>query len=173
MISKYSFKNLHCYWKFALKKNHYLKRNRVFQHHIIWHSGSHSMVIHLRFSRNIYSATEMSFNFFECVWADPSNGENLATFFIGFECFSLLPAFVNKPATDLLCVFARGQRTHLVVNRGFFQNTFVFSIKIISLSFWFLLTVRCVSIWLSAALLCDGRTRWACSLSPLENKELQ
>lgn len=141
-----------------------MKQNWGFQHHIIWHSGSHSMVINHKFSRNIYSATEMSFNFFEHVWAYPRNGENLNTFLTGFKYFSLLLAFFKKPATDL-CVFVWRQRTCLVVNRGFLQNTFVFSIKIISWSFWFLLTARCVSFWLSAALLCDGRTWWACSLS--------
>lgn len=172
MISKYFFFfNLRCYCKFAFKKK-YLKRNWGFQHHIIWHSGSHSMIISHKFCKDIYSGIEMSFKFFKLVWAYPANGENLTIFLIGFDYFSYLPAVLKKPARDL-CVFAWRQRTCLVVNRGVFQNTFVFSIKIVSLNFWFLFTARCFSVWLSAALLSDGRTWWAWSESLLEDRELQ
>lgn len=69
----------------------------------------------------------------------------------------------NLPQT--CCEYLREGREHAWLWTGLFQNALVFSMKIVSLSFWFLLTARCVSFSLSAALFCGGRTWWACSLS--------
>lgn len=90
MISKYTFKNVHLYWKTETKTLWVLQMElRDAQHHKILHSGSDAMTINPKFSRSIYAATEMSLSLLVLAWAYLVKGRYFTTFLIGFEYFRL------------------------------------------------------------------------------------